>query len=476
MIFQTRTFRKCIIPLLLAAVLGLMTIGSLTGCGSSVQSPEGIVLQQDGGDTSDHIYIVDKTQDSLELTAVLTPSDFDGEITWTSSDAGVVKVSAAEGDTCSLKLLKVGYAKITATCGEMSASVTVTVQKNQDNLSEKDIALTVGGVNYSVEKLNFLFVDTYNQFVAYYGSMASSYGLDTSTGISGLADQDCSYSDDGTWKGFFDEQTVDTLLQWTALCTYADENGIVLEQEDEQDIQDKLDDIIVEAEDAGYDSTDSYIESIYGDGATLELYEAYVRQCELAEKAYDAYEATLTYTEEAIAAHYAALGYTDEDGNDYPMTSMRHILILAEADENGDYTDEAIQAAHDKAEEIYEEWKAGEASEDSFAELANEYSEDEGSDTNGGLYENIYKNQMVTGINDWLFADGRAYGDTTIVDNNGGYVGTHIVFFCGQGEDYSTYLSVSDLQSNDMSDWLSDLTESIEVTEGAAFSSIGDID
>ena len=33
--------------------------------------------------------------------------------------------------------------------------------------------------------------------------------------------------------------------------------------------------------------------------------------------------------------------------------------------------------------------------EDSFAELANQYSDDAGSNTNGGLYEDVYKNQMV---------------------------------------------------------------------------------
>ena len=43
-------------------------------------------------------------------------------------------------------------------------------------------------------------------------------------------------------------------------------------------------------------------------------------------------------------------------------------------------------AAKQKAEDLLAQWKAGDATEDSFAELANENSADSGSNTNGGLY------------------------------------------------------------------------------------------
>ena len=64
--------------------------------------------------------------------------------------------------------------------------------------------------------------------------------------------------------------------------------------------------------------------------------------------------------------------------------------------------------------EILAEFNSGDKTEDSFAELANKYSEDEGSNTNGGLYENIAKGQMVQEFNDFCFADHKA-GDTGIV-------------------------------------------------------------
>ena len=55
--------------------------------------------------------------------------------------------------------------------------------------------------------------------------------------------------------------------------------------------------------------------------------------------------------------------------------------------------------------------------EESFAALAEEHSEDgrnsETKDLNapGGLYESIFKGQMVSSFNDWIFEEGRKAGD-----------------------------------------------------------------
>lgn len=106
--------------------------------------------------------------------------------------------------------------------------------------------------------------------------------------------------------------------------------------------------------------------------------------------------------------------------------NIRHILIKSDSYDS----DEEAKA---KAEEVYKEWKDGEATEDSFAELANKYSEDTGSNTNGGLYENVYEGQMVTEFNDWCFDSSRKAGDTGIVKTTYGY---HIMYFSGNTEAY----------------------------------------
>lgn len=80
------------------------------------------------------------------------------------------------------------------------------------------------------------------------------------------------------------------------------------------------------------------------------------------------------------------------------FTAMRHILVKAEADGNGEYSDAAIAAAHEKAEMIYEKWLSGPQTKESFAAYAEKYSEDGGSNTSGGLYGDIHGGQMVTGM------------------------------------------------------------------------------
>ena len=128
--------------------------------------------------------------------------------------------------------------------------------------------------------------------------------------------------------------------------------------------------------------------------------------------------------------------FLDRDTNDYPTVSFRHILAQAEdTDGDGSFSEEEISAAADEAEEIYDEWQDGDATEDSFAALANERSDDGGSNTNGGLYEGVSKGTMVDPINDWLFDDARKAGDTTVVSYEGGnYTGTHVLYFAGQDD------------------------------------------
>lgn len=123
--------------------------------------------------------------------------------------------------------------------------------------------------------------------------------------------------------------------------------------------------------------------------------------------------------------------------NDYPTVNVRHILIKAvDADGDGTYSDAEKQTAYDAVKAIEDDWLAGDGSEESFAALANKKSEDTGSNTNGGLYEQIYKGQMVTEFNDFCFGE-REVGDYAIVyGENTNYAGYHLVYFSGENAPY----------------------------------------
>ena len=154
---------------------------------------------------------------------------------------------------------------------------------------------------------------------------------------------------------------------------------------------------------------------------------------------------------ETVSAFYVAL-YTGKDDNETELVNVRHILVGFSGDQNedGTYTDEAKEAARTSAEEILNEWKSGDATEDSFAELANTKSTDSGSNGNGGLYENVYPGQMVTAFNDWCFDADRKPGDTGIIETS---YGVHVMYFDSFGKIYRDALVENALRSADYNAW-----------------------
>ena len=160
-----------------------------------------------------------------------------------------------------------------------------------------------------------------------------------------------------------------------------------------------------------------------------------------------------TVLESADSGYYVVV-YRSRSDNHYYTANVRHILIQAEASSDGTYSEEALQTAYNRIQEIYNEFESGDRTEDSFAALATQYSEDSGSASNGGLYENVYKGQMVDTFEEFCFAEGRKPGDTGIVEgSSGSYRGYHLIYYVGQGELYSNYLAEQQLRSDKMSEW-----------------------
>lgn len=159
-----------------------------------------------------------------------------------------------------------------------------------------------------------------------------------------------------------------------------------------------------------------------------------------------------------------------------PTVDVRHILIQADiADGATEPTQEAMDAAKAEAQSLLDQWNAGEKTADSFAELANEHSDDGGSNTNGGLYTYVYKNQMVPNFNDWCFDPARKPGDAGLVENNGdgGYYGWHVIYFDKENGVYWEKTATSAKQSTDHSEWLTSLTDAAEAVAANAMKYVG---
>lgn len=136
-------------------------------------------------------------------------------------------------------------------------------------------------------------------------------------------------------------------------------------------------------------------------------------------KAGDTY--LLDNTDKSCYTVYIIVTAPDRDNSN--TVDVRHILFTSDTYGSAD-------KALAKAQDVYDQWKSGDQTEESFATLATSYSEDTGSSSDGGLYKGVYQGQMVDTFNDWCFDTSRKPGDTGIVSTSYGY---HIMYFVGLG-------------------------------------------
>jgi len=152
---------------------------------------------------------------------------------------------------------------------------------------------------------------------------------------------------------------------------------------------------------------------------------------------------------------YYAVYYVDNSSkNDVKMVNVRHILIKP-TDSNDDASKEAAKT---KAQGLLDQFNAGDKTEDAFAALAKANSEDTGSASNGGLYENVYPGEMETAFSDWCFDSSRQVGDTGLVETSYGY---HVMYFSGWGENYRIYKIRNDMKTEATNTWAENLGKAL---------------
>ena len=146
---------------------------------------------------------------------------------------------------------------------------------------------------------------------------------------------------------------------------------------------------------------------------------------------------------------------------------VRHILVAAEQDEGATVpTEEQYEAAKAKAEELLEQWKSGEATEESFAELAKAESADPGSAENGGLYEKVSSaSGFIADFANWATDPERKAGDTGLVKNTASSTkGWHIMYFVGQNEPLWKTNTRNSMANEETTQWMEELETAAEVT------------
>jgi hypothetical protein len=274
--------------------------------------------------------------------------------------------------------------------------------------STRASAVTVGGHSVSPVVYDYFYEDTYNSFCSTYGSYLS-YLFDASKPL----DQQY-YDQDNkiTWADHFRELTLEAVRQTYALCDEAEKNGFQIGADTQKEIDDAIYYIGLYADYYKYDSSDAYLVSRYGKGATVDTYREYATATKTADAYGEQYKASLSFSDEKIEDYYA------QNKKLFDTVTYRTYAVAVKA---GDTVD--LAASQALAQKIADECGGDE---DKFSELvlANADDPDYYKEADRTIRTDFTYANAPKSLADWLFDEGRQPGDVTVAENgdNGWFV------------------------------------------------------
>ena len=300
----------------------------------------------------------------------------------------------------------------------------VITEADLEAIANADVVVaTLGDAQLTNGMLQMYYGRAIWDMVEEYGSYLSYFGLDLTQP---LDTQAFPYEEGTTWHEYFLEMALDSWLQNQTLVNLAQEANYQFPEGLETYLESLKDTLDQQAVLYGYADGDALVQAEMGANTSVELYKAYSETYNKAAEYYGAMFEAVQFTAAEVEAYFDQhadelyeMYYVTKDPN--PVIDVRHILLIP-----ADSTEEAKAACLQQAQALLEQWKNGEATEESFAQLANEHSQDPGSNTVGGLYEFVYQGDMVDTFDAWCFDESRKSGDTGIVETTYGY---HIMYF-----------------------------------------------
>ena len=344
-------------------------------------------------------------------------------------------------------------AESTETVTETAPAATVPADGNPDDVTCKGtytasdeeviaaadtVVATAGEFQLTNSELQIYYWLEVQSFLQNYGYYASMFGLDYTQP---LDTQVCSMMESGTWQQFFLDSALASWQNYQSMAAEADANGHAMSEENQKYIEELEQKLEESAIAGGFESAAELLAYNVGAGSSIENYVKFNRDYLKGYEYYQALTESIELTEEEIAEYfqanaesYAQQNVTEED----IYVDVRHVLIMPQGgtvaeDGSKTYSEEEWEAARVEAQSILDQWLAGDKTEDSFAELANEFTHD-GNDANydgvpdGGLYTDVYKGQMVAEFEEWCFDASREIGDSGLVKTRYGY---HVMYFAG---------------------------------------------
>lgn len=298
-------------------------------------------------------------------------------------------------------------------------------------------------VTVADEKIDRIEFDYYynvalNNFMNTYGAYASYFGLDTSKDLSKQT-----YSENMSWKDYFESGAIDILKRTKALSKEADKNNF------EYDVTEDYGmyvDSIKNGSKTENKTEAQYIKDTFGRYATEKNLEAHIKEYLRANAYYEKVTNEITFTNEEQDKYY------EEHKDEFDLVDYRSAYV----------------ADVDKASEMLNEITDGA----SFRDLCPKYvTDDEKSNyesNDASLHMAMTKasiNQGATVLS-WLFDSSRVAGDKAVLAATDG-TGQYVVYFENRYITDEQKNQVKDKMVSDSSnEYLNNLVDSVEVKDG----------
>lgn len=154
-----------------------------------------------------------------------------------------------------------------------------------------------------------------------------------------------------------------------------------------------------------------------------------------------------TVLEDANGNKYYVLAFEKRYLDETPSADLRVVMLENEGGQD--------------PQAILDEWKSGDATEESFAALCDEYSIDTSAE--GGFYEEITKTGMQENLAGWIFDEQRAAGDTEIIQIDDTY--TYVIYYVGTNNPEWKLEIKNTLTSQNLSAYIEEISADCEVKD-----------
>ena len=239
------------------------------------------------------------------------------------------------------------------------------------------VVATIGDRELTMSELQLYYINSIYTFYSQNYYYLSMMGLDLSAPLDG---QYYLGEENMTWEQFFLDAALKSWQSYTIVELLAEQDGFVVSPEMQAQIDSMAQQLDEIAAAYGYESAEAYLNEEMSPGLTADVYVNFNRvYCVSNEYINNFYEEnypnrkdiTLYYKENEEV--FTANGVTRDMGL---ISSVRHILIQpqgGETDESGTttYSEDEWATALSEAERILKQWQEGDATEESFAALAN---------------------------------------------------------------------------------------------------------